>query len=109
MARQCSSPRFKNRPLNWLVLIALSAGVAAAVALIPLFYFYEPFLIWKFVTFQHDSGLAPSLHWIYTIFFLVILVDITMIRHFMCRFMCVYKVWQHTFKTKQTLHIAYCD
>ncbi len=99
--------QIKNKPLNWLVLIALSAGVAAAVALIPLFYFYEPFLIWKFVTFQHDSGLAPSLHWIYTIFFLVILVDITMIRHFMCRFMCVYKVWQHTFKTKQTLHIAY--
>lgn len=97
----------KNRPLNWLILIGLSALVSGLVALIPLFYFYEPRLIWKFVTFQHDAGLAPSLHWIYTIFFLVILVDITMIRHFMCRFMCIYKVWQHTFKTKQTLHIAY--
>lgn len=97
----------KNKPLNWLILIGLSAVVAGLVALIPLFYFYEPLLIWKFVTFQYDAGLAPSLHWIYTIFFLVILVDITMIRHFMCRFMCIYKVWQHTFKTKQTLHIAY--
>lgn len=97
----------KNRPLNWLILFGLSAGVAALVALIPLFYFYEPILIWKFVTFQHDPGLAPSLHWIYLVFLLVILVDITMIRHFMCRFMCIYKVWQHTFKTKQTLHIAY--
>lgn len=99
----------KNKPLNWIVLILLCTAVSAAVALIPLFYFYEPALIWKFITFQHDPGLAPSLHWIYTVFFLVILVDITMIRHFMCRFMCIYKVWQHTFKTRQTLRVAYDD
>ncbi len=99
----------KNRTLNWIILILLSAGVSALVALIPLFYFYDPILIWKFVSFQYDPGLAPSLHWIYTVFFLVILVDITMIRHFMCRFMCIYKVWQHTFKTRQTLHVAYDD
>ena len=97
----------KNKTLNWMILIVLSAIVSALMALIPLFYFYEPTLIWKFVTFQHDTGLAPSLHWIYTVFFLVILVDITMIRHFMCRFMCIYKVWQHTFRTRQTLHVAY--
>jgi polyferredoxin len=99
----------KNKTLNWAILILLCMGVSALMALIPLFYFYQPQLIWKFVTFQHDAGLAPSLHWIYTIFFLVILVDITMIRHFMCRFMCIYKVWQHTFKTRQTLHVAYDD
>ena len=99
----------KNKTLNWVILIALCAGVSALVALIPLFYFYQPALIWKFVTFQYDPGLAPSLHWIYMVFFLVILVDITMIRHFMCRFMCIYKVWQHTFKTRQTLHVAYDD
>ncbi len=97
----------KNKVLNWFVLVGLCAIVSAAIALIPLLYFYEPQVIWSFVTFQHDSRLAPSLHWIYTIFFLVILIDITMIRHFMCRFMCIYKVWQHTFKTRQTLHIAY--
>lgn len=97
----------KNKALNWVVLIVLSALVSALVALIPLLYFYEPLLIWKFISFQYDAGLAPSLHWIYMIFFLVVFVDVTMIRHFMCRFMCIYKVWQHTFKTKQTLHIAY--
>ncbi len=97
----------KNKILNWLILISSFSLVSGAMALIPLFYFYEPQLIWKFVTFQYDPGLAPSLHWIYTVFFLVILVDITVIRHFMCRFMCIYKVWQHTFRTRQTLHVAY--
>ncbi len=97
----------KNKPLNWLVLTVILAFIAAVMALIPLFYFYEPILIWKFVSFQYDPGLAPSLHWIYMVFFLIVLVDITMIRHFMCRFMCIYKIWQHTFRTRQSLHIAY--
>jgi len=97
----------KNKPLNWLVLTLILVVISAVMALIPLFYFYEPILIWKFVSFQHDPGLAPSLHWIYMVFFLIVLVDITMIRHFMCRFMCIYKIWQHTFRTKQSLHIAY--
>lgn len=97
----------KNNVLNWFILVALCVVVSAGMALIPLLYFYEPSVIWSFVSFQHDSRLAPSLHWIYTVFFLVILIDITMIRHFMCRFMCIYKVWQHTFKTRQTLHVAY--
>ncbi len=97
----------KNKPLNWLVLTLILVFISAVIALIPLFYFYEPILIWKFISFQHDPGLAPSLHWIYMVFFLIVVVDITMIRHFMCRFMCIYKIWQHTFRTKQSLHIAY--
>lgn len=97
----------KNKLLNWLVLMTLCLVVAMVVALIPLFYFYPPDVVWSFVTFRYDPRLAPSLHWIYTVFVLIIFIDITMIRHFMCRFMCIYKVWQHTFKTRQTLHVAY--
>lgn len=97
----------KNRLVNWTLLGLFCTAVAAALALIPLLYFYSPSAVWSFVTFQHDARLAPSLYWIYTVFFLVVLVDVTMIRHFMCRFMCIYKVWQHTFKTRQTLHVAY--
>ncbi len=97
----------KNKLLNWLVLIVLFVAVAAVISLIPLLYFYEPSAVWNFMTFRHDARLAPSLHWIYTVIFLVVLIDITMIRHFMCRFMCIYKVWQHTFKTRHTLHVEY--
>jgi polyferredoxin len=77
------------------------------MALIPLFYFYSPEVIWSFVTFRYDERLAGSLHYIYMIFVLLILVDVAVIRHFWCRFMCIYKVWQHGFKTQQTLHVAY--
>ena len=97
----------KNKPINWLILGISFLLVSMFFALIPLFYFYTPQQVWSFITFNTDPALADSLHYIYLIFVLVILLDIAVIRHFMCRFMCVYKVWQHGFKTKQTLHIAY--
>ncbi|MDQ6991203.1 MAG: 4Fe-4S binding protein, partial [Mariprofundaceae bacterium] len=28
-------------------------------------------------------------------------------RHLVCKYMCIYRVWQHSFKTQDTLHIAY--
>ncbi|MEW6352772.1 MAG: 4Fe-4S dicluster domain-containing protein [Pseudomonadota bacterium] len=97
----------KRKWTNWLILGALFLGVSMAAALIPLLYFYAPGAIWSFITFQEDARLANSLHWIYTIFVVIILVDIAVVRYFFCRFMCIYRVWQHSFKTKQTLHIAY--
>lgn len=97
----------KNRWLNWLVLGGILLMVSMLMALIPLLYFYPPAVIWSFISFQPDERLAASLHYIYSICVLIILLDIAFIRHFWCRFMCVYKVWQHGFKTRQTLHVAY--
>ncbi len=97
----------KNKLVNW-ILLGLACLVAAMFfALIPLFYFYPPRMVWHFMTFQHDANLAPSLYWIYSVGVLILFVDISMIRHFWCRFACIYRVWQHTFKTRQTLHVAY--
>ena len=97
----------KNRVVNWLVLGVILLGTAMFFALIPLFYFYPPKLVWAFMTFQPEAQLARSLYWIYTVSVLVIFLDIAVIRHFWCRFSCIYRVWQHSFKTKQTLHIKY--
>lgn len=99
--------RGKDKWFNWVVLGLMFLVVSAVTALVPLFYFYPPELIGSFVTFRDDPRLAASLYWIYTIFVLIILLDIAFIRHFWCRFMCIYRVWQHTFKTRETLHIAH--
>jgi len=99
----------KNRLLNWVVLGLILLAMSMLLALIPLLYFYPPDVIWSFMTFRDDERLASSLHYIYAIFVILLLVDVSVIRHFWCRFMCVYRVWQHGFKTKQTLKIAYDD
>lgn len=97
----------KNRWTHWLLLGVILIVTSGLFALIPMFYFYTPDAMWSFVTFADDARLAGSLHYIYFIFVLMIFLDVAFIRHFWCRFMCVYKVWQHGFKTQQTLHIVY--
>lgn len=97
----------KNRVLNWSALGASFVLAAMAFALVPMFYFYPPSAVWSFVTLRSEPRLAGSLHWIYAVFVLIILLDITVLRHYWCRFICVYRVWQHSFKTRQTLHVVY--
>lgn len=97
----------KNKVLNWIVLGLMFAGVSLLAALIPLIYFYPVDVVWSFISFQDDDRLAPSLYWIYTIFVLIMFLNIAFIRHFWCRFMCVYRIWQHSFKTRETLRIVH--
>jgi len=89
-------------------LLGLSLlSAALVVAIVPLFYFYPPATVWSFVTWRVDPQLAASLHYIYFVFVLIILLDVAFIRHFWCRFACVYRVWQHSFRTRETLHVRY--
>jgi len=97
----------KNKPAHWGVLGLIFLTMSLAGALIPLLYFYPPDVIWSFISFRDDVRLAPSLYWIYAMFVLILWLNITFIRHFWCRFMCVYRVWQHAFKTRETLRIQY--
>jgi len=97
----------KDRLFNWLVLAFCFVGAAMLIALVPMLYFWPAAAMWSFISLRPDPALAASLYWIYTVFVLIVLLDITVLRHFWCKFICVYRVWQHSFKTRQTLHIAY--
>ncbi|NNM83477.1 MAG: 4Fe-4S binding protein [Burkholderiales bacterium] len=97
----------KKKILNYLLLGASFVGGAMFLGIIPLFYFYPPSVVWDFFTFKPDPDLARSLHWIYFVCVVILLLDISVIRHFWCRFSCIYRVWQHFFRTKQTLHVSY--
>ncbi|MDE2259546.1 MAG: 4Fe-4S binding protein [Betaproteobacteria bacterium] len=97
----------KNKALNWTLLALAFLGVSMLFGLVPLFYFYPPDTVWSFMIWRADPKLAGSLHWIYAVFVLIILIDVAVIRHFWCRFACIYRVWQHSFRTRETLHVKY--
>ena len=97
----------KNKALNWSLLGLSFLSASMLFALVPLLYFYPPEVVWSFISFRPDTRLAGSLYWIYSVWVMIILLDIAVLRHFWCRFACVYKVWQHSFKTKETLHVVY--
>jgi len=97
----------RNTPLHWGALALCFVLASMAISLVPLLYFTPPGAVLSFVLLREDPRLPGSLYWIYTVFVLIVLLDVTVLRHFWCRFMCVYRVWQHTFRTRQTLHIAF--
>lgn len=97
----------KNKIFNWVQLAARLLIMAMLVALIPLLYFMPPGAIWPFVTLQPDPRITGSLYWIYSVFTFIALVNIAVMRHYVCRYMCIYRIWQYLFKTRDTLHIAY--
>lgn len=97
----------KQRVLNWLLLALSFIAAAMVMSLVPLLYFFPPHVVWSFVSLAQDQDLPGSIYWIYTVFVLICLLDVTVLRHFWCRFICIYRVWQHSFKTRQTLHIAF--
>ncbi len=96
----------KDKWLNKLVLGLSFLLVSMVIAIIPLLYFYSPDVIWSFMILQPVAE-AKSLLWIYIVCTLVVLINISAMRHLVCKYMCVYRIWQHSFKTRETLHIAY--
>jgi len=97
----------KNKLVNWLMLSSKLLLASMILALIPMLYFYPAGAVWSFITFQDDARLVGALHWIYTVFTIIVLVNLAVIRHFACRYMCIYRIWQFLFRTCDTLHVTY--
>jgi polyferredoxin len=97
----------KNHWWNWLILGTKLVATAMLLAMIPMLYFLPPGAIWSFVTLQQDARFTSSLYWIYTVFSFIALANIAVVRHYVCRYMCIYRMWQFLFKTQDTLHIEY--
>jgi hypothetical protein len=92
---------------NWIKLGFYFLAGSMLVALVPLLYFYPARVVWHFVTLTPDPAMPLSIYWIYFVFVVVVLIDAALIRHLMCRYFCIYRIWQHSFKTSETLRIGY--
>jgi polyferredoxin len=47
------------------------------------------------------------MHYLYLVVVFAIFLNIAVIRHILCRYFCLYRMWQHIFKTRQTMHVEY--
>jgi len=96
----------KRSMLNYLLLGIGLLLPAMVFALIPLLYFNAPSVIWSYMTFA-EGVRGGSLYWIYILFVALFLLDIAAVRHLLCRYMCIYRVWQQSFRSAETLRIDY--
>lgn len=97
----------KNKIINWLALFISILLISLVLAIIPFLYIYPPASVWAMMTFQQDAHLPKFTHYLYLVVTFAIFLDIALIRHILCRFFCLYRMWQHIFKTRQTLHVEY--
>ncbi|WP_236075378.1 4Fe-4S binding protein [Mariprofundus sp. EBB-1] len=101
-----------RRKKSWLNYLVLSIGLllpAMLYALIPLLYFASPSQIWSYITLSEEALQNGSLYWIFLILTGVFLYDIAAVKHLWCKYMCFYRVWQESFKSKHSLRIRYDD
>ena len=67
---------------NWALLAAAFLAAALVMALVPMLYFLPPRTILSFLSMRADPDLPGSLYWIYSVFVLIFLLDVTFLRHF---------------------------
>jgi len=101
-----------RRKQSWLNYLVLSIGLllpAMLYALIPLLYFTPPSVIWSYMTLSEQALQNGSLYWIFLILTSIFLYDIAAVKHLWCKYMCFYRLWQESFKSKHSLRIRYDD
>ena len=97
----------KNKIINWIFLGISITGISMVVSIIPMLYFVPVIDVWYFFTFQDTSENADSIRWIFMVFVFIAFVNYAVVRQYVCRYMCIYRMWQFLFKTRQTLHVDY--
>ena len=97
----------KNKALNWIVLLAVFLAASMVLAIVPFFFFFTPQEVWALITFDSSSKLAGFMRRLYYFAAFLVFIDIAVIRHFFCDYICVYRIGQRIFKTKDALHIEY--
>lgn len=98
----------RNRSLLNYLLFGIGVLLPAMIyALVPLLYFNDPSVIWSFITCAESARETGSLYWIYLIFTALFLIDIASVRHFWCKNICFYRVWQESFRKPESLRVHY--
>ncbi|MDQ6991684.1 MAG: 4Fe-4S binding protein, partial [Mariprofundaceae bacterium] len=72
---QMQVARRKDKILNKVILFGSFLLISMVFAIIPLLYFFEPHVIWSFIS-MHPVPLAENLLWIYVVCVAIILIDV---------------------------------
>jgi len=97
----------KNKPLNWLILGTIFLAAALILAIIPVLFFFPSSEVLAFVTFSAHGKTSSFLQFLYFITALLILIDIAVVRYFLCDYICLYRLGQLIFKNRDALHVSY--
>ncbi|MCL4461778.1 MAG: 4Fe-4S binding protein [Nitrospirae bacterium] len=91
---------------EWAVFILLVTLISFATGIVFAGYFIPPAQIWRdFLTGEH----LHQLMWVIGGISAVMLLNLFLIRHYWCNWVCPYPLWQHFFKSEGTMKVAFED
>ena len=97
----------KNKAVNWIALVLSFAVVSLLLGVVPFLFFYSPAEVWSFVTFSSTTGISRFMQQLYIVVSVLLFLDIAVIRYFWCDYICLYRIGQRIFRTKEALHVKY--
>jgi polyferredoxin len=97
----------KNKAVNWLTLAFAMLVFSLLLAIIPFFYFYSPSEVWSFVTLGAASKISAFMRQLYIVTAVLVFIDIAVVRYFWCDYICLYRIGQRIFRTKDAVHLKY--
>jgi len=97
----------KNKAYNWIFLTLSFIAASLLLGMIPFLFFYPPREVWSIVTFSSASQLSIFMQRLYIVVTILVFIDIAVIRYFWCDYICLYRIGQRIFKTKDALHVNY--
>lgn len=91
---------------EWLLFISLVTLISAVTGIVFAGYFIPPVQIWS------DISTGKHMHqllWVMGGISAVMLLNLFLIRHYWCNWVCPYPLWQHFFKSEGTMKVAFDD
>lgn len=96
----------KARVREWVVFIVVVSLISLSSGIVFAGYFIPPAILWKDIL--TGSNLHQAL-WVIGGISSIMLLNLFLIRHYWCNWVCPYPLWQHFFKSEGTMKVAFDD
>lgn len=97
----------KNKALNWIILGLSFIAASLLLGIIPFLFFFSASEVWSFITFNSTAKVSGFMRPLYMVMVSLIFIDIAVVRYFWCDYICLYRIGQRIFITKEALHVKY--
>jgi len=97
----------KNKALNWILLGLSFVAASLLLGIIPFLFFFSPGEVWSFITFGSTARISGFMRPLYLFMVLLIFIDLAVVRYFWCDYICLYRIGQRIFISKEALHVKY--
>lgn len=97
----------KNKWTHWLWLLTTFIAASLVLGFLPFLFFYPLAEAWGLVFHNTQGQLATFMRRLYWVSSFLAFVDVAIMRHFVCKYVCLYRIGQRIFQSPHALHVVY--